>query len=74
MPPPTLNSEEPEKMDVDRIKSLDLLAEGFTVVRVREAPLPSLQVMHPNYHEVTVYSGSQDPVQDISLIDEMITS
>lgn len=63
-----------EKMDVDRIKSLDLLAEGFTVVRVREAPLPSLQVMHPNYHEVTVYSGSQDPVQDISLIDEMITS
>ncbi len=49
-------------MDIDRVKSLDLLAEGFIVVRVREALLPSLQVTHPNYYEVTVYSGSQDPV------------
>ena len=49
-------------MDIDRVKSLDLLAEGFIVVRVREALLPSLQVTHSNYYEVTVYSGSQDPV------------
>jgi len=36
-------------LDVDRVKSLDLLADGFLVVRLREAPLPSLNIAHPNY-------------------------
>lgn len=62
------------KTDVDRVKSLDLLAYGFIVVRLREAPLPSLNIAHPNYREITVYPGAQDPVLDVAVIAETITS
>lgn len=63
-----------DKADTDRAKSLDLLADGFILVRLREAPLPSLQIAHPNYYELSVYSAAQDPVRDVALIDEVITS
>lgn len=62
-----------DKADTDRAKSLDLLADGFILVRLREAPLPSLQIAHPNYHELTVYPAAQDPARDVARIDEMIT-
>lgn len=61
-----------DKADVDRVKSLDLLAYGFIVVRLREAPLPSLNIAHPNYREITVYSGAQDPVHNVAVIAETI--
>ena len=60
------------KADVDRVKTLDLLADGFIVVRLREAPLPSLNIAHPNYREITVYSGAQDPVHNVAVIAETI--
>lgn len=63
-----------DKADIDRVKSLDLLADGFILVRIREVPLPSLQIAHPNYHEITVYPGAQDPTHDIAVIGEIITS
>lgn len=63
-----------DKADIDRIKSLDLLADGFIVVRLREAPLPSLNIAHPNYQEITVYPGAQDPAHDVTVIGETITS
>lgn len=61
------------KSNIDRVKSLDLLADDFILVRLREAPLPSLQITHPNYHEVTVYPAAQDPARDVARIDEMIS-
>ncbi|MEW6903278.1 hypothetical protein V3M63_06720 [Trueperella pyogenes] len=63
-----------DKTDVDRAKSLDLLAAGFILVRLREVPLPSLHVTHPNYQEITVYPGAQDPTHDVAVIGEIITS
>ena len=63
-----------DKADVDRVKTLDLLADGFLVVRLREAPLPSLNIAHPNYREITVYSGAQDPVHNVAVIAETIIS
>ena len=62
------------KADVDRVKTLDLLADGFLVVRLREAPLPSLNIAHPNYREITVYSGAQNPVHNVAVIAETISS
>ena len=46
-----------DKAEVDLAKSLDLLAAGALVVRLREAPLPSLGLLDPHYLELTVYSG-----------------
>ncbi|QUQ64561.1 zinc-ribbon domain-containing protein [Kutzneria sp. CA-103260] len=46
----------PAKMLVDERKSLDLLAAGFVVVRLREDPLPSLGIDNPRYREVRVYA------------------
>jgi len=61
-----------DKFDTDRAKSLDLLADTFILVRLRESPLPSLQIAHPNYYEFTVYPAAQDPARDVARIDEMI--
>lgn len=63
-----------DKADIDRAKSLDLLADGFLLVRLRENPLPSLEITNPNYHEFTVYPSVQDPVHNIDIIAETITS
>ena len=57
------------KKDIDHAKSMDLLRDGHIVVRIRESPLPSLEINDPNYHEMTVYPGGQDPVRDIQKID-----
>ncbi|MGO3088233.1 MAG: zinc-ribbon domain-containing protein [Galactobacter sp.] len=61
-----------DKEDVDRIKSMDLLRDGHTVVRLREAPLLSLEIEDPNYHELLVYSGAQDPGKDIQAIGKLV--
>ena len=63
-----------DKVATDRAKSLDLLAGGFIVVRLREDPLPSLRIAHPHYHELTVYSAGQDPASDVALVDGMVSS
>ena len=59
-----------DKAETDTEKSLDLLAAGYLVVRVREAPLESLGVEHPNYHEIVAYSGAQEPESDVVRIEE----
>ncbi|WP_237723838.1 MULTISPECIES: hypothetical protein [unclassified Rhodococcus (in: high G+C Gram-positive bacteria)] len=46
----------PAKVLVDEHKSRDLLAAGFSVVRLREDNLPALDIDHPYYQEVRVHS------------------
>ncbi|GFK18430.1 hypothetical protein KbCgl_10020 [Corynebacterium glutamicum] len=62
-----------DKEVLDRVKSTDLLRDGHIVVRLREAPLPSLEIDDPNYHELLVYSGAQDPARDIEAIGNLVT-
>ena len=49
------------KEDVDRAKSLDLLAGGYRLVRLREHPLPPLDVKDSKYAELVVYSTASVP-------------
>ncbi|WP_162940124.1 zinc-ribbon domain-containing protein [Gryllotalpicola protaetiae] len=46
---------------VDERKTLDLLAAGFHVVRLREHPLELLDVEHPKLLQLRVYSQAPDP-------------
>lgn len=57
-----------DKADVDREKSLDLLDQGYWVVRIRESPLPSLEVDSNRYSEVKVYPNAQDPEEILQRI------
>lgn len=50
-----------DKVTVDTAKSMDLLAAGWLVVRLRESPLPALAIDHARYTELVVYSTSPDP-------------
>ncbi|MDR1264026.1 MAG: hypothetical protein LBK42_00280 [Propionibacteriaceae bacterium] len=49
------------KAQVDRRKTLDFLASGWLVVRLREDGLYPLDIDHPNYHEERVYSAAARP-------------
>lgn len=49
------------KADIDRAKSLDLLAAGHLVARLREHPLPPLGIDHPRYVELVVHALAPDP-------------
>ncbi|MFZ2527493.1 MAG: zinc-ribbon domain-containing protein [Rhodococcus sp. (in: high G+C Gram-positive bacteria)] len=49
------------KILVDQRKSLDLLAAGCMVVRLREDDLPSLGIEHPRYLEIRVHSTAPRP-------------
>jgi hypothetical protein len=49
------------KADVDTEKSLDLLAGGFLVARLREHPLPALPVNHERYAEFVVHPQAPNP-------------
>ena len=46
----------PKSLQTDTRKSLDLLSQGYTLIRVRtyskNYQLPSLQISHPSYHEI----------------------
>lgn len=46
---------------VDRSKSLDLLAAGYIVVRLRERGLPSLCIDHSSYTEFIVHPSTPQP-------------
>jgi hypothetical protein len=45
----------------DRSKSADLLAAGYALVRLREDDLPPLEIDHPRYREIQVYSKAPRP-------------
>jgi hypothetical protein len=58
-----------DKAALDRTKSTDLLAAGLLVVRLREHPLPSLDVDDPRYTEIVVYSAtSPDPTATMQTV------
>ena len=48
----------PKSLQTDTRKSLDLLSQGYTLIRVRtyskNYQLPSLQIVHPSYHEISI--------------------
>uniref|UniRef100_UPI0028F6DF45 zinc-ribbon domain-containing protein n=1 Tax=Arthrobacter sp. lap29 TaxID=3056122 RepID=UPI0028F6DF45 len=56
----------PAKIAIDQRKTQDLLAAGYTVVRLREDDLPSLEIQHKYYFEVPVFSAAPRPQQVIS--------
>ncbi|WP_459793246.1 hypothetical protein [Arthrobacter sp. AD-310] len=58
------------KILTDRYKSLDLLAAGYLVVRLREDDLPSLNVIDPRYMEMRVYSVAPQAEKIIAEVDQ----
>jgi len=50
-----------DKLELDSDKSLDLLAAGYRVVRLREHPLPLLHIEAEYYTEFVVYSTATRP-------------
>lgn len=57
-----------DKAKTDTAKSLDLLAAGWLVVRLREHPLHDLGINHPKYTELTVHATAPDPVGVINRV------
>ncbi|MCO4263768.1 endonuclease domain-containing protein [Pseudarthrobacter sp. MDT3-26] len=51
----------PAKIITDERKTLDLLAAGFLVIRLREDGLPRLPIHHQHYREIRVYSSAPRP-------------
>lgn len=49
------------KTEIDTVKTVDLLASGHRVVRLREHPLEGLPVDDENYLEVPVYATAPNP-------------
>lgn len=58
------------KILVDRYKSLDLIAAGYLVVRLREDDLPSLDIDDARYVELRVYSTAPQPEKMIAAADQ----
>ena len=63
-----------DKATIDTAKSLDLLAAGWAVVRLREHPLPTLSIDHPLYAELVVHSTAHDPDGVMHQIERWTTS
>ena len=61
-----------DKADIDRAKSLDLLAGGYRVVRLREHPLRSLEIDDALYSEFVVYATAPDPQATVARIKQLI--
>ena len=57
------------KQLVDQRKTLDLLAAGYLVVRLREHPLSPLPITNDAYREITVYSTAPRPA---AVADEVL--
>jgi hypothetical protein len=63
-----------DKAEIDTAKSLDLLAAGYVVARLREHPLPPLPVSHDGYAEFVVYANMSDPEATIARVKEWTES
>lgn len=61
-----------DKIQVDTEKSLDLLAAGWFVVRLREAPLPGLGLEAAGFYELLMHSAS-DPAEVLAQVAEMLS-
>lgn len=64
----------PAKVLMDERKSLDLLAAGFFLVRLREDSLAPLRIVHPRYREVRVYSVAPRPLDVMNEIHSWVTA
>lgn len=62
------------KLLVDRRKSLDLLAAGYRVVRLREDDLPSLDIADAGYLELRVHAVAPRPTQVMADIAAWLTA
>lgn len=49
-----------EKMNIDERKSVELLAAGFIIIRLRETGLEPLNIKSPYYHEIFVQPNGKD--------------
>lgn len=63
-----------DKADTDTRKSLDLLACGYLVARLREYPLPPLAISHDSYIELVVYGEAPDPDAAIAAVHRWATA
>jgi len=61
------------KGDVDLAKTLDMLAAGYLVARLREHPLEPLPLSDDRYVEFPVYSTAPDPKATIARVKEWAT-
>lgn len=61
-----------DKAGTDRAKSLDLLAGGYLVVRLREHPLKTLSIDDAKYAEFTVYSASPNPTETVTAVKDWV--
>lgn len=61
------------KIMVDQRKTADLLRAGYTVVRLREDDLPSLEIDNPAYIEMRVYSTNPQPKRTMARIRHDVT-
>lgn len=58
---------------VDERKTLDLLAAGYRVVRLREHPLPMLNIKHPHLLQTRVYPTAPRPGRAMNRITAWLT-
>jgi len=63
-----------DKTELDTEKSLDLLAAGYLVARLREHPLGPLSVRDGRYSEFIVHSTAPDPEATIELVKKWATT
>lgn len=68
-----------EVVEKDKVKTLSLLADGYTVVRIREhhhTKLPFLGISHPRYYELKYVFGEdvEETVNKILFYVKTLTS
>lgn len=61
-----------DKRDIDTDKSLDLLAAGYLVVRLREQPLEPLALQHNDYLDVPVSPSVANPAGALRVVAEWL--
>ena len=64
----------PAKQLVDECKTLDFLAAGYRVVRLREDPLPVLGIEHQHLLQTRVYPTAPQPERVIAQIADWLTT
>ena len=61
-----------DKTDTDLVKSFDLLRHGLILCRIREHPLPGLDINDESYFELVAYAGSNDPERELAEFAEVL--
>lgn len=61
-----------DKTETDLVKSFDLLRHGLILCRIREHPLPGLDINDESYFELVAYAGSNDPEQELAEFAEVL--